>query len=74
MIVRVRLYSMLDTVVISGKYVCCSVVIYLTGFRHRSSGDKSVGCLLQANKCLTYCGEATQSVQMKLGSPNTQCL
>ena len=23
-----------------------------------SSGDNSVGCLLQANKCLTCCGEA----------------
>ena len=23
----------------------------LTGFRHRSSGDKSVGCVVQANRC-----------------------
>ena len=38
--------------------------------RHRSSGDKSVGCLLQANKCLTSCGEAPRSVQMSIGSPN----
>ena len=29
-----------------------------TGVRHRSSCDKSVRCELQANKCLTYCGEA----------------
>ena len=26
----------------------------------------SVGCLLQANKCVTYCGEAPHSVQMSL--------
>ena len=45
-----------------------------TGFRHRSSGDKSVGCALQANRCLTSRGEAPQSVQMSLGSPNTLCL
>ena len=48
--------------------------IDLTGFHHRSNGDKSVGCLLQANWCLTSCGEAPQSVQMSLGSPNTLCL
>ena len=28
--------------------------------RHRSSGDKSVGCVLQANKCLTDCGSSPQ--------------
>ena len=56
--------------------------IDLTGFRHRSSGDKSVGCVVQANRCLTSCVpspifdlfEAPQSVQMSLGSPNTLCL
>ena len=48
--------------------------IDLTGFRHRSSGDKSVGCVVQANRCLTSCGEAPQSVEMSLGSPNTICL
>ena len=26
------------------------------GFRYRSAGDKSVGCLEQANRCLTSCG------------------
>ena len=40
----------------------------------RSSGDKSVGCALQTNKCLKSCSEASQSVQMSLGSPNTLCL
>ena len=35
-----------------------------TGFRHRSSGDKSVGCVVQSNIYLTSCGEAPQSVQM----------
>ena len=45
-----------------------------TGFGHRSSGDKSVGCVVQANICLTSCGEAPQYVQMSLGSPNTLCL
>ena len=42
-----------------------------TGFRHRSSDDKSAGCVVQANRCLTSCGEAPQSVHMLLGSPNT---
>ena len=42
--------------------------------RHRSSGDKSVGCALQANKCITPCGEAPLFVQMSLGSVNTLCL
>ena len=37
--------------------------IDLTGFRHSSSGDKSVECLLQVNKCLISCGE-TPDVQM----------
>ena len=41
---------------------------------YRSSCDKSVGCALQANKCLTSCGEAQHSVHMSLGSPNTLCL
>ena len=45
--------------------------IALTGFRHRFSGDKSVGCLLQANNRLSSCGEVAQSVQMSVGSPNT---
>ena len=40
-----------------------------TGYSHRSSGDKSVGCVIQANRCLTSCGEVPQSVQMSLGSP-----
>ena len=31
-------------------------------------------CALQVNMCLTSCGEAPQSVQMALGSPNTLCL
>ena len=48
--------------------------IDLTGFRHRASGDKSVRFVVQANRCLTSCGEAPQSVQMPLGSPNTLCL
>ena len=48
--------------------------IDLPGFRHRSSGDKSVGCVVQANRCRTSCGEAPQSVQMLFGSPNTLCL
>ena len=26
---------------------------------------------MQANRCLTSCGEAPQSVQLSLGSPNT---
>ena len=42
--------------------------------RHRSFGDKSVGCVVQANRCLTSCGEAPQSVQMSLGLPNNLCL
>ena len=42
--------------------------------RHRSSGDKAVGCGVQANRGLTSCGDAPQSVQMSLGSPNTLCL
>ena len=42
--------------------------------RHRSSGDKLVECVVQANRCLTSCGETPQSVQMSLGSPNTLCL
>ena len=29
-----------------------------TGFRHRSSGNKPVGCMVQANRCLTSCGKA----------------
>ena len=48
--------------------------IDLIGFRQRSSGDKSVGCVVQANRCLTSCGEVSQSVQMSFGSPNTICL
>ena len=48
--------------------------IYPTGFRHRSSGDNSVECVVQSNRCLTSCGDAPQSVQMLLGSPNTLCL
>ena len=42
-----------------------------TGFCHRSSGDKSVGCVLQANKCLTSCDEAPHYVQIQRlrGSP-----
>ena len=39
-----------------------------TVFRHRSSGDKSVGCVVQAIRCLTSCGEAPQSVEILLGS------
>ena len=42
------------------------IPIDLTRFRHRSSGNKSVGCLLQVNKFLTSCGEASQYVQMAL--------
>ena len=45
----------------------------MTRFHHRSSGDKSVGCVLQTNRCLTSYGEAPHSVQMSLGSPNTLC-
>ena len=45
-----------------------------TDISHRYSCDRSVGCALQANKCLTSCGEAPHSVQMTLGSPNTLCL
>ena len=48
--------------------------IDLSGFRHRSSGDKSVGYVVQANRCLTSCGEAPQYVQMSHGSPNILCL
>ena len=40
----------------------------------RSSGDKSVGCVVQANRCLTSCGEVPQSVQMSLGSPKHSML
>ena len=48
-----------------------NVRINPTGFRHRSSGDNSFGCALQANKCISSCGETPQSVQMSLGMPNT---
>ena len=43
--------------------------IDLTGFRQGSSADMSVGCVVQANRGLTSCGEVPQSVQMSLGSP-----
>ena len=35
-----------------------------TIYSNRSSGDKSVGCVVQANRCLTSCGEAPQSVHI----------
>ena len=71
------LFAMTRSVVKSVKVSVVEVAnarIDPTGFRHRSSGDKSVGCVVQSNRCLTSCGVAPQSVHLSLGSPNTLCL
>ena len=73
-LIRSVFKSVKRSVVKSVKIPVVEVAELSNRFCHRSSIDKSVGCALQANNCLTSCGEASQSVQMSLGSPNTLCL
>ena len=60
------LFATTRSVIKSVKVFVVEVAKRTNWFHHRSSGDKSVGCVVQANRCLTSCGEAPQSVQMRL--------
>ena len=61
------LFAMIRSVVMSVKISVVEVAELPNQshwIRHRSSDDKSIGCALQANKCLTSCGEAPVSTDV----------